>query len=108
MRKFLVLVLLIYSYSISANQSNTGAHIEHDKSHAKLEIKLRDEAIKELTSILLFQYQDFTKNELVSTLRKHPNAVKFPNYVSVENDFVLFGATTKFEFKNGKLIKVYW
>lgn len=98
MRKLFVFLVAIFSYPLLA----------HEQTMSELEIKQRDEVITELTSLLLFQYQNLSQSELAARLKKHPNAVKNSNYVSVEDNYVFFGATTKFEFKNNKLIKVYW
>jgi len=109
-KKHIFLILLLSTFSIYAMASEKVAKSlhEHEKSHTELEIKQRDNVISELTSILLFQYRNTSKNELISILRGHPEALEDPRYVSVEGNYVFFGSTVKFEFRDNKLINVYW
>jgi len=109
-KKHIFLILLISTFSNYAMASEEGSKSlhEHEKSHAELEIKQRDNVISELTSILLFQYRNTSKNELISILRSHPAALEDPRYVSAEDNYVFFGAAVKFEFRDNKLINVYW
>lgn len=53
--------------------------------------------------------QGKSKDELLQFLKNHPKAINNPDIVSEEGDYLFFGgATVKFEFEYGKLIKVFW
>jgi len=98
MQKFLIILIITLSLPICAEE----------QTMSELEVKQRNVVITELSSLLFFEYQKLSQSELVARLKKHPEAIKNSNYVSVENNYVFFGTTIKFEFKNNKLIKVYW
>ncbi len=80
--------------------------IEKMESQAKLAEMQHDLVREELSSLLFYQYRDLNKSEIVSILKGFPKAKENPHYVSVEGDYVSFGATVSFEFKENKLVRV--
>jgi hypothetical protein len=108
MRAILLLFVLAFTTQGVVGGETNDSLAEHAKSHAELEIKQRDVVISEMGSILLHQYKGVSKAELVSILRSHSETDKSPDYVSTEGRYVFFGSTVKFEFKENRLINVYW
>lgn len=72
-------------------------------SHANLEIDVRDKVIDEMSELINYQNKDISKAELLEFLSSGFD----PLYVKDEDQWIYF-RSLKFEFKDGRLSKVYW
>ena len=73
-------------------------------TQAELEIRQRDVVITEMSSLINHQYSDKTKSEIANQLKKAFGE----GFVSEDNQYIFYGSTVKLEFKDGKLVRVYW
>lgn len=72
-------------------------------SHAELEIDIREKIIAEMAEFIYFQNRGASKEELKEFLKEGFD----PEFIEDEGQWVYF-RSLKFEYKEGKLSKVYW
>ncbi|MFV1985456.1 MAG: hypothetical protein ACC657_18045 [Thiohalomonadales bacterium] len=85
-----------------------GSLTQAEGTQAELEIRQRDVVIEELTEIIFYSFKGHTQAELIDFLNSHPKTIKTSKIVRSEENYVFWGTTVKFKFKNDKLTNVYW
>lgn len=105
MAKNIVIIVLSFFLIISNGLWMSGYNSSYKKIEANtdIEVRVRENAIKDLSEIVLNQNKDKTINELLIILSENLD----PQYLEKDKNFIFF-KSIKLEYRDKKLEEVYW